>query len=346
MRTNLFSSNYNKTAFIKLWGKDSGFCSNLQVLIKKYFIQCQFSVYFAYLCTEIDDAHIMSKTKEQVNRYLTHCRFPEDDWAKILLYCRKNDLGYAHKSAHPKSESTYEQFIQWFRTGYGSGDVVRYGHTIGILSSYTPDYSAFCVYISYDGELVVSDLQISTDRIMAPAENDAKKIYSQLKLQGLDFDARLARICEKKLPAPHIRIAYQHGGITGYGIIERYDSDVAHFIFGVENGELLQHFDIPLHELATSTIDKHGIAVITNILDDALLRWNPEAYQLEKMRPRVKVGETYWYITDKFSVSSAIENKAPTNDVRYERGNYFINHSDAVDFLVAIQKVRKDMEKE
>jgi len=283
----------------------------------------------------------MSKTKEQVNRYLTHCRFPEDDWEKILLYCRKNDLGYAHKAAHPKSKSTYGQFLQWLRTGYGSGDVVRYGHTIGILSSCTPEYSAFCVYLSYDGELVVSDLQISTDRIMAPMENDAKKLYSLLRLSGFDFDVRLARVYEKKLPEPYSRVAYQHNGITGYGIIERYVDGVAHFIFGVEDGKLLQHFDVPLHELFVSIIDRNGIAVITNTLNDSLLRWNQATQQLEEMQPRVRVGETYWYITDKFSVSGAIENKARTNDVRYERGNYFVNHSEAVDFLQEILRMRK-----
>lgn len=287
----------------------------------------------------------MSKTKDQVNRYLTHCRFPDDDWAKILLYCRKNDLGYAHKAAHPKSDSTYEQFIQWFRTGYGSGDVVRYGHTIGILSTCTPEYSMLCAYFSYDGELVIADLRISTDRIIAPAENDERKIYSKLRMLGMDFDTRLAMICEKKLPTPYSRVMYRHGNVVGYGVIERYDNDMAHFVFCVENNELLRDFDVPLHELSASGIDKNGISIMTNTLNDMLLRWNHTTHQLEKMRPRVRVGETYWYITDKFSVSSAIENKAPTNDARYERGNYFINHSEAVDFLISIQNLRKEMEK-
>ena len=283
----------------------------------------------------------MSKTKEQVNRYLTHCKFPDNDWSKILLFCRKNDLGYAHKSPHPRSESTYEEFIRWFRYGYGSGDVVRYGHTIGILSTCTPEYSAFCAYYSYDGELVISDLQISTDRIIACTDNDAKRIYGQLKTNGYDFDARLSRICEKKLPAPYTRVSYQHGGISGYGVIESYGNETVHFVFGIENGELLQDFDLPLHELSIDNIDKKGISVITNTLNDSLLRWNTDTYQLERMRPRVKFGGSYWYITDKFTVSKAIENKAHTNDVRYEHGNYFINQSEAVEFLQEIIKMRK-----
>ena len=290
---------------------------------------------------KIDESHIMGKTKEQVNRYLTHCRFPEDDWAKILLYCRKNDLGYAHKATHPKSDSTYGQFIQWLRTGYGSGDVVRYGHTIGILSSCTPEYSAFCAYLSYDGQLIVSDLQVSTDRIIAPAKDDARKIYGLLKMSGLDFDTRLARVYEKKLPQPYSRVSYRYGGVCGYGVIDRYDGDVVHFIFGVENSRLLLDFDVPIYELGTEPIDKNGIRIITETLNDNLLRWNHFSNCLESLSPRVRVGETYWYITDKFTVSGAIENRARTNDVRYERGNYFINHSEAVDFLQEILQMRK-----
>lgn len=293
--------------------------------------------------SEFDDEHIMGKTKEQVNKYLTHCKFPDDDWKRILLYCRKNGLGYAHKAAHPKSESTFDQFVEWFRTGYGSGDVIRYGHTIGILSTCTPNYSELCAYFSYDGQLIIAELPISTDRIIKSAENDARKIYGQLRMAGLDFDKQLGRICKKKLPPLNTRISYQHNGITGYGVIDMLDNNVVHFLFGIENNKIKQDFEVPLVDLATSIIDKNGLAVISSVLNDALLRWNPASNQLEKLHPRAKIGETYWYITDKFSVSSAIENKAPTSDVRYEHGNYFTNHSEAAKFLTSIQQLRKQM---
>ena len=282
----------------------------------------------------------MSKTKEQVNRYLTHCKFPDDDWSKILLYCRKSGFGYAHKSIRPKSESTYDQFIHWLDYGYGSGDVVRYGHTVSILSTCTPGYSAFCAYYPFDGELLVSDLQISTDKIIAPSEGDARDFYTKLKLSGLDFDKRLSLICERKLPAVNTRITYHYGGITGYGVIEKYSNDAAHFLFGIENGVLKRDFDIPVYELSAETIDRNGVVVISDTLSNSLLRWNYSTRQLEDLNPRVKSGETYWYITDKFTVSSAIENRTPTSNTRYERGNYFIDHVQALEFLLAIQELR------
>lgn len=283
----------------------------------------------------------MGKTKEQVNRYLIHCEFPDDDWQKVLVFCRKNGLGYAHKSSRPKSASSFNQFIDWLRSGYGSGDVVRYGHTIGILSVCTPDYTVLCAHFSYDGKLLVTDLQVSTDKIIAGTDTDRKRIYGALKLSGLDFDDRLARVYQKKLPAVFSRIAYRYGDISGYGVIGRYDGDVAHFVFGIENGVVRRDFEIPIYDLATDAIDKVGILAINDALNAALLRWNHQACKLEDLQPRVRVGDTYWYITDKFSVSSAIENRAPTNEVRYERGNYFLNHSEAVEFLSAIMKMRK-----
>lgn len=286
----------------------------------------------------------MAKTKEQVNRYLTHCKFPDSDWNKILVFCKRNGFGNAHKAAHPKSESTYDDFIEWLHTGYGSGDVVKYGHTIGILSTCTPDYSELCAYLSNDGSLVIASLRISTDRIFKACENDWNDIYGKLRLSGFDFNKRLSVICEKKLPPIHTRISYSYGPISGYGIIDKLDGDVVHFVFGVENGELRTDFNVPLLKLETGDIDKDGVAAITNSLNEASLKWNYSTHQLEKLQPRVRDGETYWYITDKFFVSNATDNKSPTSDARYENGNYFVNHFEAVEFLRAIQKLRKEFE--
>ena len=293
--------------------------------------------------TQFDEIHIMAKTKDQVNRYLTHCKFSDSDWNKILVYCKKNGLGYAHKAAHPKSESTYEDFVEWIRTGYGCGDVVRYGHTIGILSTCTPDYSEFCAYLSHNGDVVVAKLQISTDKIFKACENDRRDIYCKLRLSGLDFNERLGVICERRLPPIHTRISYNYGDVSGYGIIDRLEGGSVHFVFGIEDGEIRTDFCIPLVELGTKDIDKNGLSVMTNTLNRASLKWNHATHQLEKLQPRVRVGETYWYITDKFFVSNATENRSPTCEARYENGNYFVNHFEAVEFLRAIQKLRKEL---
>lgn len=286
---------------------------------------------------------IMAKTKDQVNRYLTHCRFPDSDWVRILAYCKRNGLGYAHKAAHPKSESTFDEFVKWLHAGYGSGDVVRYGHTVGILSTCTPDFSEFCAYLSHDGSLVTARLRISTDRIAEACGDERKRMYGKLRLAGLGFNKRLGVICERKPPPVHTRISYGYGGTSGYGVIGRLDGDVAHFIFGVEDGELKRDFDVPLLELETGDIDRSGLEAVTGALNGASLKWNHSTHQLERLQPRVRSGETYWYVTDKFFISNATENGSPTSDARYANGNYFVNHFEAVEFLRAVQRLRREM---
>jgi hypothetical protein len=188
---------------------------------------------------------------------------------------------------------------------------------------------------------MIADLQISTDRIMEATDVDRKRIYGDLRMSGLDFNERLAVICKKKLPPVLTRISYRHDNILGYGVIKCYQNNIAHFLFGIENGEVKRDFEIPLFELTINTIDKDGIAKIISALNESLLRWNTSTCQLEHLHPRAKFGETYWYVTDKFSVSNAIENKAPTSNIRYERGNYFLNHAEAADFLLTILQMRK-----
>ena len=283
----------------------------------------------------------MSKTKYQVNRYITHCRFPDDDWQKVLTYCRSNKLGYAHKAAHPRSGSSYSQFLEWIESGYGAGDVVRYGHTIGILSTCTPEYSELCAYYTADRKLLISNLQISNDRIMPSTNDDAKMIYGDLRMLGMDFDERLSIIHERLLPKPYMRISYSYNNVHGYGVISEYEGNYAHFLFGIEGKKVRLDFNIPVYELTAKPVDKNDVVVMNDMLAVANLRWNVSLNQLETIGARAVLGAAYWYITDKFTIGSAIENGTPTCNVRHENGNYFIDFKEASDFLQSIHNMRK-----
>ena len=54
------------------------------------------------------------KTLDQIIRYTSQCRFPDDDWQKVLAYCRERFKGgKIHKALSPISESSYDQFVNW-----------------------------------------------------------------------------------------------------------------------------------------------------------------------------------------------------------------------------------------
>lgn len=287
----------------------------------------------------------MGKTKEQVNRYLTHCKFPDEDWKRILSYCRENGYGNAHKAAHPKSESTFNQFINWLENGFGAGDVVRYGHTVGLLSTCTPDYTVICARFSRNNDLIIADVQVSADKLMPPVDNDTEIMYAGLKRRGYCFDKRLCVIYENLLPAPYSRVCYRINGVDGYGVVSGYDGSLVRFVFGVRCGILRRDFAEEMCNVDLDDITREGIKEMDAVLADNCLYWDHNTRSLEFLQKRVRAGESYWYITDKFTVSSAKENHTPTNEARYKRGNYFIRHSDALDFLIRIQQMRKEERK-
>ena len=65
------------------------------------------------------------KTLNQIYRYTADCRFSDEDWQRVLEYCRKRFKGgKIHKALYPKADSTYKQFRKWIETGlYGDSTV-------------------------------------------------------------------------------------------------------------------------------------------------------------------------------------------------------------------------------
>lgn len=53
--------------------------------------------------------------------------------------------------------------------------------------------------------------------------------------------------------------------------------------------------------------------------------WDQENLTLIKSKTRVKVGGTYWHITDRFNIRAEADNRTPKHDQRYFAGNYFLS---------------------
>lgn len=54
------------------------------------------------------------------------------------------------------------------------------------------------------------------------------------------------------------------------------------------------------------------------------LRWNAETKTMERIRERVKYGDSYLFIDKKCKVSEVYDNRAPIDNKNWEVGNYYL----------------------
>lgn len=74
-------------------------------------------------------------------------------------------------------------------------------------------------------------------------------------------------------------------------------------------------------------------------------RWNPETKQLEDIRWRANLGETYWYITET-CVFDDKELASSDDDIRYKNNNYFRTREAAQKVADQIKEIFKNSKAE
>lgn len=284
---------------------------------------------------------VMAKTKEQVKKHLRNLSFSGNDWMMVLGKCR--DLfggGSIHRAIHPTSESTYKQFTDWLDNGYGSGDVVRCGDRVCIVADETPDHVEICVAVNDDGEIDTDAAPVPRSGIVSATDNERKRLSDIMRRNGYSYSESLGRLVRAYKPLPYERVSAVIRGKRLNGIFREFTDDgLVRLVFHVYDGKIIEGY---CGDADVSRITKDGIQEIDNALASHDLMWNYRTQKIEKTMRRAKEGETYWYISDKFTVVSGKDNRNATHNTRYKRGNYFVNYKDALDFLIEMDKIRKN----
>lgn len=285
------------------------------------------------------------KTKEQIAKYTSQCHFPDEDWQKVLDYCRERfGGGRIHKAMHPVSESTYSQFLDWIDNGYAVGDVVRYGHTLGIVGAYTPDYACLAVYLSFDKELIEQKLEVYPYKLIKPTVSDINEIDNMLRIKGLSFSVSLA--CLMKTYQPEngdiVRISTDFSQTTG--IFRVNDGTSLYFYVYVSEGEIVKDYVIPVGSVTISKPTKTDVERLQVALAKNKLEWSARHKTLRVVEnSRVAKGGKYWYFSERFSVCADIDMYTKKHNERHDVGNYFCSYNDAVLFMQKVKNFRKEI---
>lgn len=298
------------------------------------------------LILQQDDGKLM-KTREQILRYISQCGFQGDDWQKVLDYCRQRfGGGKAHKSPDlsPRSMSTYDEFIEWIDNGIGVGDVVRYGHTVGIIGAYTPNYAKLSAYLSFDGELIDNDMEIVKSKIYKATDEDKSLMKQKMVAKGLEFSVPLSRCIKAYQPKGGDVVSIANGDIQTTGIFRAKDEEHNYFYVYIDGDKVVKDMTCEVGSVVMSPPTKGEYRHFLAVLTKNNLEWNPRQCVLRLIEAtRAPKGKKYWYINDRFRICADIDKYTKLHDERHKQGNYFVSYQSAVLFCRRMCELRKEM---
>lgn len=285
------------------------------------------------------------KTLDQIIRYTTNCHFSNEDWEKIRVFCREYENGgYIHKSKTTISESSYEEFIQWLNNGFGSGDMVSYGNTMGIVGDSTPEKTYLIAYCDYEGNLIAKQMDVLEPERLLPLSEDRKiELRKKLYNKGLDYIIKTSELVRMYTPQKKLYYTYKNNftGQNGVGIY--FESKDHKYIFSVylENGvlELKKEIDINYTPLRPAQ-DKEIKRLHKALVKEGLV-YNERVEDFIKAPVRGR-NNVYWYLNDRFQIVMDRDNGDKRHGARFESGNYFLDHMEANLFMSEVIKLRKE----
>ena len=290
-----------------------------------------------YICI-LPNNYFMPKTREQTRRHLRDCIFGDDEWKTILEFCKlKYGGGSIHRPQNPIYESSYSQFTDWFDNGYGSGDIVVYNGNPCIVSDENPDGVVICVMVD-NGSISTEKIIVGHNDVCPANDNEAGMLMAALRNSGFRYSDGLSRLVKIYRPLQYERVGVFINGEWHNGIFDGFDGNNVKLVFHIDNGKLVYG-----HNGACDIrrISKDGINEIDNVLTVNGLMWNHRTHHVEPIAKRAKKGDTYWYISDKFTIVNGRDNYNLVHNSRFKRGNYFVNYKNALDFLIRIMEIRK-----
>ena len=285
------------------------------------------------------------KTNEQIAKYAAQCCFSDEDWQRVLSYCKNHFRGCRlHRAQRPLSDSNFDQFLSWIDKGFGVGDIVRYGHTIGIVGAYTPDYVCLAAYLSFDRTLINQRMIVPGYKLIQSIESDRAEIQKLMEAADLKFSVSLACLAPAYAPNNGDIVRVITNGIHTTGIFKAKKTQEWSFYALVKGGEILRDCTLPTCSISVSLPTKTDIERLQVVLAHNQMEWAARQKELRSVpNARADKGGRYWYLSEKLSVVSDVDRYTKKHDERHKNGNYFCSYSTAILFSQKIKNIRKEL---
>lgn len=319
---------------------------------------------YAYLCTkyiQIDSYIFLKamKTKKQIIDFFKFNHFATaEDCEMVSLFCQ-NSCGLTPKDfptfTEPGSINS-QTFIDWYRDGFGIGDIVLNKETgiYHIVNSSTISPVSSCAILSNQNKAGSKwgqeSVELSPNALSSINDIDNKSLTIMLAEQGFEFDYEKKTLRKKYLPEINERVEFSRGDYVGLGVVRSInpsENSIEFFCYFVYSDKKVGY---SMHESGVCDVMSFQFNPMTIVATRRLNRelekygkvWNDKLHRVEPIKLEVDKGEKYWYISDKMKIVTDREKGTPTSHFRYIAGNYFQSYDEALEYLGRFNEILRD----
>ena len=299
------------------------------------------------------------KTKRQVIDFFKSNHFTTaEDCEMISLFCQ-NNCGLTPKDFPTFTEPgviNSQTFIEWYRNGFGIGDIVldeatgSY-HVVNDSSVSNIHSCATLPSLEKTGKKWKPEsTELPANTLKSVSEIDNKAMTIMLAEQGYEFDYEKKTLRKKYIPEINERVEFCRGNDVGLGVVRSInpvENSIEFFCYFIYSDKKIGY---SMHEPGICDVMSFQFNPMTIVAARRLNRelekygkvWNDKLHRIEPVDSKVAKGEKYWYISDKMKIVGDREKGTPTSHFRYIAGNYFKNYDEALEYLGRFQEILRD----
>ena len=276
----------------------------------------------------------------------------------VSLFCQ-NNCGLTPKDYPTFTEPgaiNSQTFIEWYRNGFGIGDIVLDEATgsYHVVNSSSISPVSSCAILSNlektGKKWKPEGIELDSTTLSSISEIDNKAMTIMLAEQGYEFDYEKKTLRKKYLPEINERVEFCRGNYVGLGVVRSInpvENSIEFFCYFIYSNKKIGY---SMHESGLCDVMSFQFNPMTIVAARRLNReleklgkvWNDKLHRIEPVKLEVDKGEKYWYISDKMKIVTDREKGTPTSHFRYIAGNYFQSYEEALEYLGKFNEILRD----
>lgn len=297
----------------------------------------------------------MRKSKEHIKRFLSTVRpSTEKDAERIRQFFsnRKVKVTLTPDDSYdkPRNTITFEQLEAWYTASRPTvGDVIRIPS--GDLCLVTRElWNSVVVGVSLSprGELTLAERHVSDGQWSLSSEEDISAFQKALSSHDYDWNSLYYRLEKRNIPTqPKFVRLMVLGRPVGVGIFRSVlpDNTLAMYCVMMDGAKIRYQRDLNLGDADAFSFgdayEAHRAAVQEALAEEGLI-WHSKCCRIEKNCARAKLGKPYYWINGYLDIKVSTEKSTSSDDIRFKRGNYFLNRTVAERVKVRMIDLCKD----